>query len=354
MLIVIYILLIIVGLTQRKHNFLYAVLMAAFLAFCTYNGTKAADFENYEAVYKWIGAGNRYTDTGVGWYWICVLSNKVGLSYSALKAILIFISFVLLNTTINNFGIKRYKSIVLALYLLYPALSECVQIRFFVAECIIIYSLKWIKDYSFFNVVKYVLSVLIASSIHSACFFYFFFLLIPFFEKIKKVLAYIVVILSGVILFAKPFIIRIASIFLNYARIERYFNSLEGVGIYGIIAYLATLILFNYLLKAAYNTALIKKVNDIKSFDFVYKISQIIWLVLPFTFFDTNFFRLQRLMWFVLYLIFALLLEQKIYNIKFKNFSLKIKQIIPLVALMGFIFYICVFNFDVVSSLLKI
>ena len=141
---------------------------------------------------------------------------------------------------------------------------------------------------------------------------------------------------------------------------------MDSIGIFGVIAYVATLVLFwevaryyfvksNHRYKSKNNLPVLKDENDYVTdlIEIFYQMTVLIWMVMPLTLFDTNFFRLQRPMWLMLYIVGTSMMENGYKNIRLGNLpSINMKYFSFCVSIMGFVFYICVFSFNVVNAFL--
>lgn len=352
--IVIFVILIIGGLFLKRKNRIFDYLIILFLCFLQFFQIGSPDYENYKVVYDFIGSGYRYLDTGYGWLVLCKFGNILCLNYREFQVVLLFICLLIIMWVVNKIvGTTKNTHMFYSLYLLYPALMDLVQFRFFVATVLVFLGISFLNENSFFNYIKFITCVIIAFTIHSATLFYMIFILIPIFNKIKIALCMLVTVFSIGFFVFKSQLLSFIALFINEARVNRYLQSTDSVGIYGLIAYIVTLIIFNIILYKA--SIITKTVQDKKTkvfIDNIYSISLLFWVVLPLSSFDTNLFRIQRIMWPLLYLVLVLMFNQKIYKIKIFEVEISIKCIAFFLAIFGFIFYILWFNFDVIKVFL--
>lgn len=354
---VIFLLLALGALAVKNNIKYYDLTVIVFACILTYFGKNVADFDNYENVYNIISLGSVYTDIGLGWYYLCRVGAFLGLNYLQFKVLIIFLSFLLIRSTVNYY-IKgqRARIILWGVVLLYPALIELVQVRFLLGEAVTIYALRFLNRRDFKNTVIYLIFVAGAYIIHSACAFYLLFVLVGIFEKIKKLLAVFVVFLSVFIFFGKGIIIKIASMILNSARVERYFSFDDGMGLLGFIAYFFTLFLFlcvsKRLVKMGTAQELALSVEERGFLNLIHQLNMLSALLLPLSMFDTNIFRLQRIMWPLLYMGMMLLYSKGVRDIVLYRIRFKLKSVCAITALCGLVVYICIFNFNIIESFL--
>lgn len=325
------------------------------MGFVIYNGTDVADFAAYQTVYKYIQAGNVYLDTGWGWYYICLFFGKLGLSYAAVKTILFFISALLIKYTIDSYVKNKYsKAMIWSLFLIFPALLDGIQIRFFVAEGIVLFAMPWLTTERKTDRIKYAVLVLMAMSVHSSAAFYLLFLFAPLTKYVKREILAITIFASGILYLGKQSILRFAARFINANRIERYFMSSDGVGLFGVIAYTTTIVVFIILMRKA---AFWASENNVeirikKFFALAEQLSVLALLILPLTTFDTNFFRIQRPFWLILYLEGAVMLENGERTLELMGKKIRAKSIYTIVAVMANLTFICAFSFNVIKDFL--
>lgn len=354
MLLAVYIILIFVGLFAEKKWRHYDFVIIAFLFLITYLSTSRADYESYEQVYNWIGAGNFYLDTGYGWYYLCLLGNKLHMTYRLFAAVLLICSLLMVRRTVNYY-IKNFNesALIWSLYLLYPALLDGIQTRFLIAQAMMIFVLPCLAKRNLKNFIIYTVTVLLAFFVHSACLFYLIFLLIYFFERIKKALIYIVILGTGFTLVAKNQIITLAAMIINNVRIERYLYSSNGVGIYGFIAYVATLILIYAVAEQCRKMSMRTERKELIALaNLFYQVAVLSCILLPLSTFDTNIFRLQRPVWMIMYITLGMLRQNGVQHIRLVQAGFRIRTLEFVTAVLGFTFYIGVFNFNVIQSLL--
>lgn len=346
-----FILIIFIGMFIKKAKW-FDFLAILFLGMITYLGDNVADFENYQQAYNYISSGNEYIDLGTGWFYLCKIGAMFNLTYLQFKTILIVVSILIMNSAIKYF-IKdnKYKPFIWSLYLIFPALLDCIQIRFFLAMAIILYGLRFLLGEQKRDIIKYVLVVLIASIIHSSMLLYLIFLLYKLLGKNELKYIMIIVISMFAFLMFKDQIINICSIFINSSRIQRYFYSTDSLGIKGIITYVSIIIIFYYISNIMINKIKNEK-KEITFFRFVAKLNILISIVLVFSIFDPNFFRLQRIMWILMYICALKLLDNDIRVITFLGLKLPVKLLFFLLALTGNIIFIVTTNSSIIQNFL--
>ena len=191
--------------------------------------------------------------------------------------------------------------------------------------------------------------------IHTSAIFFLVFLIGKVLQKRNKIIIWFSLLFSVLMIIGKEYILKLASYFVNKNRIERYFYSSDGVGIFGLIAYVATIVCFVWLAEKCItevkkNSQSNTTVNILESF---YCMFSVIWCAIPLTTFDTNFFRVQRPLWIILYITLVKTKESGVNKIRVADkYLVNINYIGVSIAFLGLLFYICVFNFNVIQAFL--
>lgn len=351
---IVFMLLVFFGMFCKKSKW-YNFLIIIFIATITYLGENVADLENYQRAYNHIANGNFYNDLGIGWYYLCQFSAKLNLTYIQFKTILVVISIILINNSISFFMQSKYnKPIIWVSYLIFPLLLDCIQIRFFIAEAIVLFAMRYLISNKKIDIIKYILFVLMASTIHSSVLIYLIFLLYKVLGRYESKYIAIMAVIMILFLVFKQNIIKLCSLFINEQRINRYFYSTDALGIKGIIIYVCIILVFCYISKM-----ILKKVKSIdlnneqiKFYEFNNKLNILISIVLVFSIFDPNFFRLQRIMWVLLYISVAKLLNNEVKDIVILNVKIPLKLLTVVIAIIGNLIFISITTPEIIECLL--
>lgn len=340
--------IILIGLFARDKARLFGYLAIVFLIVLSY-GVNDPDFANYERAYNHIASGNYYVDLGAGWYWICKFFIWLGFDYYMSKVAIIFISGIFLNSFIGHYvKVPKNISFVWICYFIFPCLMDFVQTRFFLASSIAVWATRFLIDNKKMGRVAYIIALIIAYRIHSSVFFFFLFLLFPLLKGREKMIPYIIAGFVVAILVLKGPLLNLASALTNVNRMTRYFEGTGRIGTFGILAYTATIFAFTFVVNS-----LRRSIKNTRSnyWDFLYNAVLFSWILLPLTLLDTNFFRIQRPLWLMLYVGAAILLDSGDARLRIGKRTLtNCRQVIFALALFGFIFYISIFNFNVIEA----
>lgn len=291
------------------------VIVISFVGVLTYISTNVADFNSYRNIYYNIAPG-KYYETGYGWYVINNFGRNLGLDYAGLKACLVVIGTLLIMSTVRYF-LGHNPNMFWGLYLLYPALIDLIQIRFFTALCIVVFALRFLAGDKLRGIVTYVLLVIVAVSIHTSTGFFLLFALAKYFDKYRKyVYGVITVFLITSTLF-KNFIIQIIGIFANTRQMSYVYASNNIASYQDFIFYVLMLIAFMAISQQAYkiikNNQQSYSQREIMLAKLASEINLCMLVLIPLLTFSSDFIRVQRISWLLIYLLFTMLAEKNMY-----------------------------------------
>lgn len=331
----IFVLLIILSLTIPRMSVVnYAIII--FLGWLSVTRINAADFISYENIYYVISPQRLY-ETGYGWYVLNNWGRSLNLTFAQFKGLLTVIGLILILITCQNF-LSKNSNLVLGLYLLYPALINVVQIRFFFASSIVIFSLIFLKKENVINLIIFALLVGVGITIHTSVAFYLVFLLIPIIEKNEKIFSWIVIVGTILLMPFKNFIQNTISIFAN----DRQLSYLDGSQVGSNMTVLITIILIIvfYLLSNQINTVIQKNDDyDIKEKQvskLINNINLCFLLLIPAILISSEFARVQRISWILMYIEISMIyMRQK--NIKLGKYIISTKFLGAVLGSIGFL-----------------
>ena len=102
----------------------------------------------------------------IGFRWLCMIGEKIGLTYDQFHGIICLIALTLLFLGIRKllkYDTGNNNNFALASYIIFPMMFDVTLFRSFISGCIIIFSLSFLYDKKCW---KFVCVVLLASSIH--------------------------------------------------------------------------------------------------------------------------------------------------------------------------------------------
>lgn len=197
MIIFIYIALIIMcvlGIALKSRNTIIQIAIIFIISYLAGRGANTLDTINYYISYQQAPFLS-FMDTYEPGY---LLLEKIGLflnfDYIQFRIVLFFILLVILNKALKNITSKRVFFFYL-FYSMYFIFIDTVQVRNFIAFSLVLYGLSFlIKKVDNKSIFKYVLYVMIASTIHISSLLYLVFLVLVL--KNRKKIAAIIVSLS--------------------------------------------------------------------------------------------------------------------------------------------------------------
>lgn len=347
----VFILLVLLGLIFNIRYWYIPTIV--FLVYLTYHATLIPDYANYNAMFNFIANGNRDLNGGWGWYWVCYYASKFGLTYSGLRAIIMLVGCLAILFTFRYFKINNKYSFIWSLFLLYPALLEIVQIRFFLAETIVFLAFIFLSKNDVKSKIVSVILILAASQVHSSMYLFLIFAVFTYFYTAIAKHANIVIFLILVIAFVmRSLIAKVITVFVNDQRLDRYVTNGQSLGPFGIISTVTTVLVFYILMKEILNRASIEKfgARNFALIKLVYILSILSFILIPLSTFDPNYFRLQRLMWLPMFNVVAILISNN-EPIYIMNQGFSPKLIITCLTVVANIAFICAFNFNILVGI---
>lgn len=201
------------------------------------------DYEGYEARYYAFDQPWVAEITPSGFLFLTELGNSLGLNFFSFRLLMCTASLLLVFTTVVEFSAGP--NIALSVYLLSSFMLDVVQFRFFFASAVAFWSLRFLaRENNFKNNILFLVSLLLASTIHPVVLVYLLFYGTRFDVKLVKrfsiaASAVILILLySGVAQSLAPLIV-------GELRAERYFYALSKVGYLPYAAIALVPIIFN-------------------------------------------------------------------------------------------------------------
>ena len=148
---------------QLSSNIKYIILFLFFWFLAGFS-SDYADYEQYESYYARVENKIVVSSVEPGYVFLNKMAVSFGLSYKDFLKIYTFIAFILITSVIKRYTKSRI--LVLLMYFCYPFFLDIAQIRHLMMSAIILYSLRYLEKYSVKNLVKYLICVILAMSIH--------------------------------------------------------------------------------------------------------------------------------------------------------------------------------------------
>ncbi len=311
---------------------------------------KMADFYSYQNIYNQIALGinNENYQTGNGWYVLNKVGQSLNLNYAQFK-IYISILCLIVIALILKYWIGANYNYFWSVYLIYPALIEMVQTRFFVATTIVFLGLMFLYHNKLWSNIIFVIMILISTTIHAAASFYLVFLLVPILNKNIKIFRRVFVVLVVLLVCFGNRLQNIITIFANTRELD-YFNGRPSLG--HLLIFICIVLAFYFITQKL--NRIIQKDSTIvekekKISNFITNINTCMLLLIPILPLAFDFMRVQRIAWLLLYVQFLILIKNKKY-IKFNDYKCSYKIMLWGVSVLGFALMICYFNPAVLTS----
>lgn len=159
----IYILLVLAGFLLRKSSRILDAFVICFLVFLACTNATHADYPAYSNWY-YIGYLANPDTYDSGWYLICMLGHRIGLAYNGVVGLMTALATILLFAALVRLRVNR--SFFWALFLVFPALVNIVQIRQYLAISLVMLGFAFMLDRRFRGYLVFVACVLLATAFH--------------------------------------------------------------------------------------------------------------------------------------------------------------------------------------------
>lgn len=309
MLVLIFALTMLYGVFFKRNKYFW--LWCAILLAVMFNTTLVyADFPNYEYIFNNINKGDFsaiFNETGPTlWYILCFIFGKIGLAYRGMVVVVIFISTYLINYRVRD--IKVNDNIFWALFILFPGIIQCVQLRFFLGTSIVAFGLIPLLQNKKNSYLTFLICLVISYFFHSSCLIFSMFLLFPLFNKIGYRKTLILSFFVTIILYIgfQQIIPLIVKGFVSSAKFERYFDSSTTETT--ILRFI--IILFDWFLCFIANSFILNRINKSTEIDSdlqlfsnnIQKTISLLLITIFFLTFDANFHRFLQMGYILLFL----------------------------------------------------
>lgn len=314
-----------------KNNFYYLIFILLWIlfAFNTYN----VDMDNYKNVFYNI----ELYDIDYGFKILCLILKNFGADYKLLVLIIATFSLFIILTVIKKY--TKNVTFVLLLYLVFPFFLDIIQIRNTLAMAISIYAMTFLIDKVAHYRIKYIVLILIASSIHISAISYLIFLLCDLPKKWFNFIVYISLSFSALIVFMPSILIRFTSII---PKLSYYMISTANTQFITKILFMFILLFLNLILEFKISSS----TSNNRLFNFLYKIRFLIFVFYPLLLYDVDFFRIIRNIYLLYYILIANYYDIGNYKIiSTKNNLIIIILLVGFVALSNYLF-ISIYSFN--------
>ena len=156
---------------SKKNSKIIAFLFLVFMWLLFWGNYKNADYINYYNFFiSYTFGGNIILSSEIGYQLLNKVIAYFTNDFAVFRLIISLLGLGLISSTVEKY--TKYTGIVYVLYFIYPFLLDIVQIRNFLAMSIFIFSIRYLISEKKEDNFKYILCILIASSIHYAAILY--------------------------------------------------------------------------------------------------------------------------------------------------------------------------------------
>jgi len=243
----------------------------------------------------------------------------LGLNYRGMVVGMLYMNYYLMHITIKR--LKVNENLYFGMFLIFPALIQLVQLKFFTASCIVFVGYSYLVTSEHFPRVKYVAFIAIASLVHTSSVIFLLLLLVKTKKYDRKLFVLITVGLTfSIVVLLNP-IVKLVSLYLDPRLVARYLtNSITPSSLLWIalifVVWLASYLISTYLLSNKNFRYTIgnrdKCLNRIA--DYCGMSIEVLLLTLPFLLLDRNFHRFLELGYSVLFVIMGMYIAPPRYS----------------------------------------
>jgi len=282
------------GIKKKNSKVLYVLALLIIFLLMTFNSDGPDIYNYFEAYDTWIDSEGKIVKAGYmewGYTFLMACFKGAGLDFISFRIVLTIVCLLLFTNTIKYY--KANGNLVLGFYMTYLFFFDTIQLRNCVMQFILLFASRYLFQKSFSSTVKYLLFILIASSVHIVALFNLLFLIIKFSDK-KSYYKNICLIATGLFLICiviQPYLPQIANWLLQF--IKRGSSYLE---INVKLGYLVILVLHLIGLVAlcAFRGAVKSNGEAKANIDNIIKVNIVLCLFMPLMFINSNFYRIFR------------------------------------------------------------
>lgn len=286
---------IIWGIRKKKNNALYAVALIVIFILMTFN-YDGPDIEVYRLTYGLVGESTSlqgaisatYMEKGYAFIMYC--ANKIGLDFYSFRIILTFVCLTLFTSSIRYYKVNP--NFIIGLYMAYLFFFDTIQLRNCIIQFIILFATRFLFGKSKLSIVKYIICIAVAGSIHTLSWLFLSLILIRF---IKTKLGYQRIFIFATGLFVMCILLRpvLPQIVDELAKILKrgsgYFSGTLRFNYFIVMAlHMLGLVPFYLYRHKVTNEETKSKIT------FIMKVDIIIGVFLPLCFINSNFNRIFR------------------------------------------------------------
>ncbi len=289
-----------------------------------------ADYLNYKSLYEYVSySGVGYSTSQSGFIMMIKFISKLGLEYHHFLMVLSFIGIYLITETAKKYTDKP--QLVYILYFIYPFLLDVVQVKHFFAMAIITYCFRYLEQEGAKNNIKFIVGVLIASSIHSISILFLPLLFIKKMKLKKLGLLVMIALVLGIPLAYSNIFQLIAAKLVGLQRIESYFLNRARFGF--LIQFLIQGIIFSMI---HYSRIILERRKESNQFiELIYRTNLYLIMLFPLYIINGTFERGFRMIMILNYIVIS-----KLFTTSGKKDKVMMLFVIFLIVFSLFLYYI--------------
>lgn len=284
---------------KEKIRLNYFLLDVCFFIMIFINGLNTGNPDYTEGYYlKYMDLSKNYYEPG--FRLLNIIGRTAGMNFFWFRFLLVTATLLLLRNSVRKYS--RTPLIVTTLYMIYPFFIECIQIRNALAVSIVIFGIRYLNEKNRKGAFKFLLTVLIATTIHKTSAIYLF-LIFAYCKGMRKM--FIISISCFMVIYTiltRHFLGFVAFMYriFNDNRLYIYADFEENyMFVKGMIPYLGLFFVTGYLCCCKIIKVKNNRVSDMDSV--LTKISILLMGLLPLFLFNGNFFRIWAFMLPVLF-----------------------------------------------------
>lgn len=281
---------------KRSRINLGTILIILLVCYILVIGSSTYDKLDYEIYYNAYRYGKDSFE--VGFNLLCKIGNEIGLSFDLFRSLLFASSILLMIIGLTK--AKLNANVSIAVYSIISMTLDFIQIRNFLAFSIVIYSLQWLFDGTHFGKFKYIIGVVLATSIHTLSVVYLVCFLYGYKNQIyyrRKIIGYIFIcsILFSAIMKINPVIIGLTAKYIFSFNEEKRLAYTATSLNWGFLLYWLPEVIF--LIISVFMKRYVKKMKDS---ELIIMTDRLLWLniciscLFPLCIININFFRIFR------------------------------------------------------------
>lgn len=308
--ILIFIVLIILSFIFYKSIFM-AIIDSIALAWLCYSTPFLIDNDGYIQNYLLVNINSNLAQSMTSKIWVFL--SRFGLyfklDYLQFKTIIFIICMILIGIIVYRTVGANY-GFIWGLYFIYPALVDIVQIRFFLAICIVLLGLTFLKNNTKLSYLIYFICLVTAIFIHNTTVVYAIFFITPFMKKYKKIILQIICILDVIFLLFRNNLLTFVERFVNDKQRGYFEGNLSFINVSLFIIIMIAVAILTYQIYRVGQEGNLNE-NDKSTLEFFSNLNIILLALIPLLVLAYNFYRLERISWIILYLALGILIKYK-------------------------------------------